>query len=500
MTAENTAFSTSGEEVIHRKIDVQIDETADRLSGEGFDDFYEIDRTAKAIEDGDYRRTALQFPDELLHDSVTIFSKLKRKIGSHRELYVLADTSYGRQALVIVAAQHVDADAMVHYGYACMSQTYRLPVFYVFGKRALNVDDCINKFFDVLSSHEHENSLRKTVVLRHDVVYAHLAENVLDKLRNRAEPLGVNIIYSKVPDKLMPTDQTSRSQPLHESRRISEDHALKCTILYVGEESLGLTNLLMTHSDCDVFSYSPSQKICELQSTRTNKMLMRRYAVVQKARDADVFGILVGTLGVASYLPLIKHLRAKLSTARKKAYTISVGKLNPAKLANFMEIECFILVACPENSLIDAKEFYRPIVTPYELEVALQPETQWTGRYVFDFEKLLAENTSTTEGENHSDEKTSDNEDDDRPMFSLVTGKYRHARRFGGSIEPDNDTSSALVSRKNQNGTLIKVSDDAAGQFLQSRSFQGLEMRLGEDAPSVLEQGRSGIARGYGEA
>jgi diphthamide synthase subunit DPH2 len=27
---------------------------------------------------------------------------------------------------------------------------------------------------------------------------------------------------------------------------------------------------------------------------------MRRYAVVQKARDADVFGILVGTLGVGS--------------------------------------------------------------------------------------------------------------------------------------------------------------------------------------------------------
>lgn len=28
---------------------------------------------------------------------------------------------------------------------------------------------------------------------------------------------------------------------------------------------------------------------------------MRRYAVVQKARDADVFGILVGTLGVGEY-------------------------------------------------------------------------------------------------------------------------------------------------------------------------------------------------------
>jgi diphthamide biosynthesis protein 2 len=82
---------------------------------------------------------------------------------------------------------------------------------------------------------------------------------------------------------------------------------------------------------------------------------MRRYAVVQKARDADVFGILVGTLGVASYLPLISHIRKLLMQARKKSYTISVGKLNPAKLANFLEIECFVLVACPENSLIDAK-------------------------------------------------------------------------------------------------------------------------------------------------
>lgn len=35
------------------------------------------------------------------------------------------------------------------------------------------------------------------------------------------------------------------------------------------------------------------------------------------------------------------------------------------------------------------------------------------------------------------------------------------------------------------------------GQFLQQRTYQGLEMHIGEDAPSVLEQGRSGIARGY---
>lgn len=86
------------------------------------------------------KQVALQFPDELLHNSVPIFRALKAKVGENVQLYVLADTSYGRQALFLqdsniwltriiqsccvdeVAAQHVEANAMVHYGYACMSQ------------------------------------------------------------------------------------------------------------------------------------------------------------------------------------------------------------------------------------------------------------------------------------------------------------------------------------------------------------------------------------------
>ena len=32
-----------------------------------------------------------------------------------------------------------------------------------------------------------------------------------------------------------------------------------------------------------------------------------------------------------------------------------MGKLNVAKMANFMEVDVFVLVACPENTLIDSK-------------------------------------------------------------------------------------------------------------------------------------------------
>jgi diphthamide biosynthesis protein 2 len=41
------------------------------------------------------------------------------------------------------------------------------------------------------------------------------------------------------------------------------------------------------------------------------------------------------------------------------------------------------------------------------------------------------------------------------------------------------------------------LTKSVAAQFLSERAYRGLDLRLGEDAPSVLEQGRSGIARGY---
>ncbi|KAI0665615.1 diphthamide biosynthesis protein [Trametes maxima] len=504
--AEVTTFASSGEDVITRTIDVQVD-VANPLSQDALEDTFDISRTVEEIEKGDYKRIALQFPDELLPHSVPIFKTLKSKTASVRELYVLADTSYGSCCVDEVAAQHVDADALVHYGHACMSQPSRLPVIYVLGKKPLEPSHCTESFLGALNS-----SLdNKTVVLKFDVAYTHKSDAVIAELKSRLSP-STRILHTTIP--LMVSPPTS--EPQNAVPSLQESHAPEkpspsehmaheaapeeSVILYVGGESLALTNLLLTHGSYEVFSYDPKSRMTRLESGRTNKLLMRRYAVVQKARDADVIGILVGTLGVANYLPLIAHLRDIIKKAHKKSYTISVGKPNPAKLANFLEIECFVLVACPENSLLDAKEFLRPIITPYELEVALQPTQSWTGRYVLDFGQLLREHEEDVE--RHSEvPREEEPEDLDQPVFSLVTGRYRYAKRYGGTNEPSGSSeggSSAIILR-NQESALSKMDDSAAAQFLQSRTFRGLETRIGEDAPSLLEQGRSGIARGYAD-
>lgn len=104
-------FSSSAQDVIHRPL--VLDQHQTRLA-EDLSDYYELEWTANEIISNAYKRVrrrsfslsslltvtcpqvALQFPDELLRDSVPIYHSLKRAVGANSELYVLADTSYGR--------------------------------------------------------------------------------------------------------------------------------------------------------------------------------------------------------------------------------------------------------------------------------------------------------------------------------------------------------------------------------------------------------------------
>src|SRR6202000_1650150 len=72
-------------------------------------------------------------------------SKLGDKEPQER-LFILADTSYGACCVDEVAAEHVDADVVVHYGRSCLSPTARLPVIYVFTTRPLDMISTVEAF------------------------------------------------------------------------------------------------------------------------------------------------------------------------------------------------------------------------------------------------------------------------------------------------------------------------------------------------------------------
>ncbi|BGP08710.1 Diphthamide biosynthesis protein 2 [Rhodotorula toruloides] len=550
------SVAPSGEEAIHRTVDAEPQAFVD--SEVPLDEAYEVDLTLSEIDKGGYQRIALQFADEQLHDAVAVYRALRDRLPREKELYVLADTTYGSCCVDEVAAQHVDADFVVHYGHACLSPTARLPVLYVLTKRDIDPDHAASSLASTSRASLEEQPAKAAIVL-YDVGYAHKAHLVADALRSHLPP-SLPVVLShldkranlrshahtsgtisetstsssttkgkerapssppsafaadtdtpslayddepSVPPPPMTVPRTSSRYDLPEGVESIED----CVLFWIGPESLALSNVLLTHGRCRVWSYDPTTRHARLESGRTNRMLMRRYATVEKAKDADVIGILVGTLGVAAYLPLITHLRQLIASHHKKSYTVAVGKLNPAKLANFIEVECFVLVACPENSMIDSKDFLRPIVTPFELELALTSKA-WTGDYILDFAQLLessdfGQDAGTVEVEQgEEDEGEAEAEDGEAPVFSAVTGTYRHPKKYyqRGFKDADDLTSQAsALAIRDQSSAVARVLGSAAGEYMSTRTYKGLEPRYGQDAPAVLEMGREGgIARGYG--
>lgn len=66
-----------------------------------------------------------------------------------------------------VAAEHVSAGAVVHYGPACLSPCRKLPVLHVFGRQPLDVGRCAEVFRELYPERQ------SRVVVLSDVVYAH---------------------------------------------------------------------------------------------------------------------------------------------------------------------------------------------------------------------------------------------------------------------------------------------------------------------------------------
>jgi diphthamide biosynthesis protein 2 len=161
------------------------------------------------------------------------------------------------------------------------------------------------------------------------------------------------------------------------------------SMFYIGGESLTLNSLIYNFQSSQFFSYNPFTKEGRRENVNVNKLLMKRYFMVEKAKDAKIVGILIGTLGVANYSDMLNRLKVLTKKAGKKSYVFIVGKINVPKLANFMEIDVFVLIACAENTLLDSSEFYKPVITPYEMELACNTEREWTGEYPTDFGQLL---------------------------------------------------------------------------------------------------------------
>lgn len=467
-------FYSDESEPIHRRI-VESDEFASETFLTVAVNF-EIERCVKWISHHNFSKVALQFPDCLLKKAAQVALELAAR--TEKQFFVLADTSYGSCCVDEIAAEHVSADSIIHFGHSCLSLTQRLPVLYIFGEGSIDVPDTVTAFkkiFPDVTSH---------IIIYYEVFYCYAVGQIIENLKEYEHLVVSELIIPHEECKTTLNDNQVKITKCQRCFIIPKTKELKeYSIFYIGCHSRTFTNVMLSLSKCKFYLYNPVKKIVQDDTFNINHFLRKRFYYIEKTRDANRIGILVGTLGVSNYVCTIKQLREAISAAGKKSYVIVVGKCNVAKLANFAEIEVFVNVACFESSIVDCSGFYQPIITPYELEIALNIR-EWSDDYVTDFAELLPDGAKYTSLNNMKCEAD----------VSLITGKTRSIGLNSVSEERTSEAS-ALVQRDEM--AISTIHHQAAGEFLSQRHWKGLEQHLGETPVSDIQQGKKGIACEY---
>ncbi len=502
---------------------------------------YEIEQTVSTIRKEAYARIALQFSDEMLSDAPRVFEALNKDLKStssinHREqggpinvvktelspaqsitakLYILADTSYGACCVDEIAAEHVNADAVVHYGRACLSPTARIPVIHVFTKQPLPEQPRLIKEFE-----NYYKNRQQKIILMADVTYQNHLQDIMTvlQLQSFSNLFLADIVHdpsSPLPNRTVPEEIKADISKLGEWQLFHIAEPPQSLLLILASRVGSIRIFPTSGSDSDDYG--------EPFVASTSRALNRRYALLTSVNTVSIFGILINTLSVKNYLHIVEHVKSQVRAAGKKSYTFVVGKINAAKVANFSEVGAWVVIGCWESSLIESKDFWKPVLTPFELDLALKRDEDriWTGEWNSDFQKMLEEpNTESAQARSpngnadiaqvRSTEGDHDSESESAPPeFDLRTGRYvSNSRPMRSSATLTENTPAtkerlekSLIERVTSDLAVVGGELSPGAEHLRSkRTWKGLgsDFEIAyEEIGTPVEQGSAGIARGY---
>ena len=117
----------------------------------------------------------------------------------------------------------------------------------------------------------------------------------------------------------------------------SNQNTENCICVFIGHDNQSFFNISMSIKCKKWLLFDIAANTMKEVHAMDTKFIMRRSHYVEKCKDAQTLGIVVGTLTTKGYLDIIKHIQELAAKRNVKTYIFSVGKVNPAKLANFSD-------------------------------------------------------------------------------------------------------------------------------------------------------------------
>ncbi|HYY49080.1 MAG TPA: diphthamide biosynthesis enzyme Dph2 [Thermoplasmata archaeon] len=306
----------------------------------------ETDRLLEVIRGRNAKTVGLQFPVGLRTKAVELAQELEGK--ANVTCLVSADPSFGACDVA-----DMPVDLIVHLGHAPMPHLrYDRVFFYDLPGAPLES----LSFIDAA-----EPRLPKRVGLLTTTQFRHWLPAVKERLEKKG-----HIVRIGQPDRRVAYAGQVLGCDYHTATAIEEDVD---GYLYIGTgdfHPLGVAILV----DKPVIIADPERGTARDLAEVRDRILRQRSAAIARAKDAEVFGIIVSRKIGQERMGLARDLKGLAEKHDRTAQIFLMDLVAPELLQGY-RVDAWVNTACPRIAIEDVLQYKEPMLTPQEFEIVL---------------------------------------------------------------------------------------------------------------------------------
>ena len=313
----------------------------------------DLDKVIRKINSKNVETVGLQFPEGLKMQA----TKIARKIEEETESTVIisGDPCFGA-CDVSDYKMKGSVDLIVHYGHTPLPLKYEVPTIFVEAFANIDIKENLKQCLDALKDYSR-------IALVTTTQHLHLLNEIKDYLEDN----GKEVVLGS-------SKSTRKGQVL--GCNFSSIKNLDAEIfLFIGSGNfhpLGI-NLF---SNTPVLALDPYNNELRRMDEYADRILRIRFARITKARTAGKWGIIVSSKEGQYRMKLAKEIKKVLEEHGMEAYIILMDNVNPDALLPYLELDAFVVSACPRIAIDDSQMYKKPLLTPQELEIVLN-KREW---------------------------------------------------------------------------------------------------------------------------
>lgn len=313
----------------------------------------DLDKAIRKINSIDAQTVGLQFPEGLKIQAIKIAKEIEEETDA--TVIISGDPCFGA-CDVSDYKMKGSVDLIIHYGHTPLPLKYSVPTLFIEAFSNIDIKKDLEKSLEYLKKN---NRLGLVTTTQH----LHLLNEIKDFLEDN----GKEVVLGS-------SKSTRKGQVLGCNFSSIKDLDVD-VILFIGSGNFHPLGIKL-FSNTPVLALDPYNSEIRSMDEYADKILRIRFARIVKARSAEKWGILVSTKEGQYRMALAKEIKKILEDADMEAYIILVDNVSPDILLPYLELDAFVVSACPRIAIDDSQMYKKPLLTPQELEIVLN-KREW---------------------------------------------------------------------------------------------------------------------------